>query len=370
MAQHVTLKDIAKRTNLSVAAVSKALAGYPQVSQETRKRVKDASEALNYRPRPRVSRARNAQNLRGSDAGKHKRINFILTETWGERADQWLPALAKAGQRVGLRMELSYAEAGSQDPMAVPTLAVNDEAVADQTAQAKTSWNQTLASLANHTDGLLLFGCFDLQQLMAAAAMNIPAVVMGDMILPRAGQALPVHWVSTDKVAMGKLATNALLSLGHQRIGFFCGLRPQDGWNQQWWMGHRIAMMQAQHAHEPELACLCDIHDFAQIAQAAAKHYLAMKKRPQAYMTPSINVAAIFVKLMAEGGVDIQPGQLVLGGHIDDARAHGLGEHILLDEPVEQMALHAMDLLARLIHGDNLPPAEVLVPFDTHNMPQ
>lgn len=358
LAQQVTLKDIARHTNLSVAAVSKALAGYPQVSQQTRDRVKAASEALNYQPRPRVNRSRLRNNGRGAEAGRGKRINFILTETWDERADQWLPALAKAGQRVGLRMELSYAEAGRRGP---------------QQPDAPSSlahWEQTIRDLSRQTDGLLLFGCFDIPQLHAAAQANMPTVVMGDMILPRAGQALPVHWISTDKVAMGKLATHTLLSQGHKRIGFFCGMSPQDGWNQQWWMGHRIALMQADIPMDPALACLCDIHDFARIAQAAAKHYLAMdKQRPKVYMTPSVNVAAIFVKIMANAGVHIGPDQLVIGGHIDDARAHGLGQHILLDEPVEQMALHAMDLLARLIHGDNLPPAEILVPFDTHNMP-
>jgi LacI family transcriptional regulator len=46
----VTLKDIAKRLDLSVTTVSRALAGYNDVAEGTRRRVKQAAEEMGYYP--------------------------------------------------------------------------------------------------------------------------------------------------------------------------------------------------------------------------------------------------------------------------------------------------------------------------------
>ncbi len=45
-----TLKDISKQLGLSVTTVSRALNGFPEVRESTRRRVAEAAEALNYRP--------------------------------------------------------------------------------------------------------------------------------------------------------------------------------------------------------------------------------------------------------------------------------------------------------------------------------
>lgn len=54
MAAPVTLKLIARRAGLSVAAVSYALRGSAKVSAEERERVRELAERLGYRPNPRV----------------------------------------------------------------------------------------------------------------------------------------------------------------------------------------------------------------------------------------------------------------------------------------------------------------------------
>ncbi|KEO75310.1 LacI family DNA-binding transcriptional regulator [Anditalea andensis] len=45
-----TIKDIAKALNVSASTVSRALKDYPGISQETKKKVKELAEKLNYRP--------------------------------------------------------------------------------------------------------------------------------------------------------------------------------------------------------------------------------------------------------------------------------------------------------------------------------
>ncbi len=46
----VTLKDIAERVDRSVATVSRALAGYDDVSQATREQIKQVAQELGYEP--------------------------------------------------------------------------------------------------------------------------------------------------------------------------------------------------------------------------------------------------------------------------------------------------------------------------------
>lgn len=51
----VTIKHIAARAKLSIAAVSYALRDHPKIAATTRQRVQEAARALGYRPNPRVA---------------------------------------------------------------------------------------------------------------------------------------------------------------------------------------------------------------------------------------------------------------------------------------------------------------------------
>ncbi|NHZ71949.1 MAG: LacI family DNA-binding transcriptional regulator, partial [Aquificales bacterium] len=46
----VTLKDIAKKVGVSVTTVSRSLAGYDDVAEETRQRIQTAADELGYHP--------------------------------------------------------------------------------------------------------------------------------------------------------------------------------------------------------------------------------------------------------------------------------------------------------------------------------
>ena len=52
-----TIDDVAKRAAVSAATVSRALRGLPNVSSETRNRILQVAEELNYGIRPQASRA-------------------------------------------------------------------------------------------------------------------------------------------------------------------------------------------------------------------------------------------------------------------------------------------------------------------------
>lgn len=48
MKNNVTIKDIANELNLSATAVSRALRNMPDISEETRKKVREQAKKMNY----------------------------------------------------------------------------------------------------------------------------------------------------------------------------------------------------------------------------------------------------------------------------------------------------------------------------------
>ena len=46
----VSIKEVAKHAGVAISTVSKVLNGYPNVSEETKKKVQDAIKELNYIP--------------------------------------------------------------------------------------------------------------------------------------------------------------------------------------------------------------------------------------------------------------------------------------------------------------------------------
>ena len=68
----ITQKQIAEKLGLSRQLVSFALGGYPQVSEDSRKRILDAAMQMGYRPNPHAR------------ALKHKRTGLVAL---------WIPEL-------------------------------------------------------------------------------------------------------------------------------------------------------------------------------------------------------------------------------------------------------------------------------------
>ncbi len=74
----VTIRDIARKLNLSIGAVSRAMDGYPDISEETRQRVVETARAMGYVPN------RAARQLRRQKADA---IGYVLPSNFPRFAD-------------------------------------------------------------------------------------------------------------------------------------------------------------------------------------------------------------------------------------------------------------------------------------------
>lgn len=347
MSQTVTLKDIARKTNLSVASVSKALAGYPHVSKATQARVRAASNKLNYRPRAQ----------RSSSRIKH-RVKCLATEDWVMQSGQWLAALAMASRRCNVRLEVSL---------------ISDSTVATNPLNVQTnlieSWHKAITEQSHQADGILLFGCFTVPELQVMENLHLPYVVVGDMPFQGVNLTSPVHSVTTSKMAMGRHATRAMLEQGHKDIGFFCGSYPPGGWNEQWLHGYEMALRDANIEPIPTHCKVLKSSVRTDIGTLAARAMIQEATIPTAYVTPSVLGAACFKQAMNELGHPVAHDQLAMGGSVDEAIALGMQKTLLIDEPVEELAIHAIELLSRVIADNTLPSSQVLVPYHVHRRP-
>lgn len=104
------LKDLAAHLGLSVTTVSRALAGYPDVGPETRKRVQEAAKALGYRPHPLARRLRK---------GRTEAVGVVIPAPRGQLADPFflelLTGLGEALGEMGLELLVTACPPGPEE---------------------------------------------------------------------------------------------------------------------------------------------------------------------------------------------------------------------------------------------------------------
>lgn len=187
MMTRITLTDVARSLGLSTTTVSRALAGYPDVAEETRERVIAAVEALGYVPN------RQAQLLRRRRAGA---VGLVLPGTNTSWNDPLLSEFLISVGHTLADLEVDLIVVSSSDKIEQKTY-------------------QRLVS-GRHVDGFLLVRTRrDDWRLHFLSEAGVPTVAFG-----RTDMTAPVPFVSLDDKAAMVAMVSHLVSLGHSRIGF------------------------------------------------------------------------------------------------------------------------------------------------------
>ena len=193
----MNLKDLSSLLGLSQTTVSRALNGYPEVSEATRHRVAAAAEKHNYRPNTRA---------KGLATGRSMAIGHVIPiSTQHEMVNPVFgDFIAGAGE--------AYAAAGYE--MVLSLVQDNQEERVYRGMFAKGS-----------VDGIVVH----------APEMNDPRIeLLQEIGLPfavhgRASQIItPYNWLDVNNKSAFQRATDFLLDLGHRRIGLLNGLETMD----------------------------------------------------------------------------------------------------------------------------------------------
>jgi len=315
------IEDVAEAANVSVATVSRALRGLPNVAESTRLRVCDVATAMNYAPDPAASRLA---------AGRTHTVIVVVPNL-----ASWYFSTVIAGA------EAVCNESGYE--FLVVGVGSVDEC------------NRLLdehARLERRTDGVVL--------------VNIPATAAQATSLRERGVALSTIGtrvagspsVFIDDVEVGRLGARTLLGLGHRRIGLISGLG-DDPLNfevpKRRKAGFDAALRAAGLAPDPALVVAGNFGiDGGQEAMAAL---LDLEQPPTAVFAMSDEMA--FGALMELSRRSLEPGRDVAVLGVDDhdvARVLALST-IRQDVP-SQGAAAARALIAAMTGSDlDLEPA-------------
>lgn len=193
----MNLKELAKKLELSQTTVSRALNGYPEVSDKTRQRVVEAARIHNYRP---SSRAKALATGRSMSIGhvipisaKHEMVNPVFSDF-----------IAGAGE--------TYAKNGYDMMLSV----VYDEA--EEKAYKDLAANRSV-------DGVIVHGPKTEEPRIALLQqLDIPFVVHGRA----SGEKTNYSWLDVNNRRAFERGTDFLVDLGHTKIALVNGNENMD----------------------------------------------------------------------------------------------------------------------------------------------
>ncbi|WP_176444670.1 LacI family DNA-binding transcriptional regulator [Paenibacillus herberti] len=214
----VTIKDVAKLAEVSIATVSNVINGTGRVSLDTQRKVEQAIGELDFAP------SASARNL------KDKKSSLIAVI---------VPLLEKGRLQDNpfyWHLVRGIEESARDEKLHVILVGIGpDESFSFIREQ--------------HLDGLIFVGAFeDTEVVESVLRLNVPCVFMDSLI-----DNSDFYQVSLDDELGGYIGTKHLLSLGHERIVLLTGLLKKDGVNYCRWQGYRRALEEAGVPYRPEL---------------------------------------------------------------------------------------------------------------------
>jgi LacI family transcriptional regulator len=268
----VSIRELARTLDLSITTVSRALAGYSDVSIATRDRVRSAAKSMGYRPNA------SARNLK---LGKANAIGLVMPAV-GPGGDPFLSELiASIGSALAAHdLDLVVTSAADDDAALGAIRRVADGRKVDGMILPRTRWDDPRVDLMME--------------------LNIPFVCHG-----RTSRAREHAWLDIDGEAAFSEATRRLIALGHRRLalvnapGVFTYARHREA-------GFRAAMNAAGLA--PVAVVAAARARFAE-GEEAAGALLDAPSRPSALLCATdqlaIGALAAIRKRGLKAGVDV-----------------------------------------------------------------
>lgn len=253
MEKPATIKDIAKRLNISLSTVSRALRNASDVNSETKKAVMALSEELNYQPNKLALSLRQKQT---------HTIGVIVPNL-----DYVLSLMVRGIDEVALEAGFTVMVCQSNESFGREIL-------------------NTRRLLESLVDGFIISVSSEsksFDHFKKIQERNLPVVVF-DRVTPH----LKAPSVRIDNEEGGFLATEHLIEQGYRRIAVLAG--PENlGVSNSRMNGYLNALKKHKIKQDPELIVHCDFNQ--DYAYFATLELLAMKKRPDAIFTISDRMA-------------------------------------------------------------------------------
>lgn len=276
----ITIYDIAKKLNISVATVSRALKDDPVVSKKTRKKIFDMAEEMGYRTN------HYAQNLRRQQTNT---IGVIVHELKSTFITSVLAGIEKVATEAGYDLIITH----------------SSESYIKEAANAKNLFHKRvdglIASLSFDTGNLLHFQPF--------IDKGVPVV-----FFDRVEQDNDNTVVIIDNNRCGYLATQHLIEQGCKRIAHITSSLKRNVYAQRF-KGYRDALYDHGISFDESLLFVKDLSENAGID--SAKHILKLDPLPDGAFITNDFVAAVCMRTLKENGIRIPEDVAVVGFNND-----------------------------------------------------
>jgi len=314
----ISLKALSEHLELSEGTVSRALSGYPDISEKTKRRVRSAAASLGYRPN---------SSARRLAKGAAESIGFILPSQDGHLSEPFL------GELLDGISEAIYAR--NWDLTVAMARSTQDEfAIIDRLVQS------------GRVDGLILSRTLvDDPRIDRMLELGIPFVSHG-----RTADAASHAWLDVDNFAAYREMVMHLASLGHRRIAHIHGplefnfaVQRQAGYEQ----GLADCILERDRLLETTSELT------TQGGYRAGSQLLSLPNRPTAIVCVSDMVALGVMKAIRERGW--RPGREV---SIIGYDGLPIGEHTdppltTMAQPLRAAGRRIADMLLAVIDGDD-----------------
>lgn len=314
----VTIRDIAQAAGVSIGTVSRALKNQRGLSDDTRREVREVARRLGYDP----ARLRSAKARRLVFMVHRHHSSFSLNPFFS----QVMHGVEEACREFGVVP--TVLSAGPADPV------------------------RNLLRM-HEPDALLAAGFFETEVIELLRGLDLPLALV-DFWMPGC------RTVNPDNLQGGFLATRHLLQRGYRRVAYLAGSLAHFSIRERE-RGYRRALFEAGVLADPELEVMSPPGlDTTQGAEAAMRHLLKLKRRPDAVFAYNDMAALSAIRVCQAAGLRV-PEDIAFVG-FDDIPAAAYGAIGLTTLRVDKEALGRTG--AQLVmHGDDMPQ-EIVQPVE------
>lgn len=309
-----TIRDVARRADVSVASVSRVLTGAGAVTEATRKRVMDAVEALQYVPH---------SGARSLSTSKTSTIGVILPDLYGEYFSELIRGMDVAARALGYHLIVS----SSHDD-------------ADEASAA-------IRSMRGRVDGLIVLSPhLGAANLASSLAGRLPVLLMnGGADAGRPSIVVDNHGGAVE-------AIRHLVSLGKRRIAHIAG--PDGNLEAE----ARLAGYLQAMAEAGLPTTIVEGAFTKASGHAAGARLAAMPDRPDAVFAANDNMAVGAMLALQEAGLRVPEDLAIVG--FDDVPLASLVHPGLttLRINIAEMGRNALGRLVKLIQSAGAADAD------------
>jgi LacI family transcriptional regulator len=272
----VRLKDIARDLDVSVVTVSKVLRGNTDVSAETRKRVLKRMKELNYQPN---------MMARGLASGRTYTVGLVVPDLVHPFFAEFAKSLSGTLRTANIALILASSE---EDP--------------------EIEQNEIRALLRRGVDVLMIASCQANLRNFYDLGEKTPYI-----LFDRNFAHLAAHFVGSNDVRVGEIATEHLIGLGRTRIAHIGGKNTSPSFDRL--RGFRNAMADARLAiPEGYIAARDRVEETGDdVGRQAMQDLLKLEPRPDAVFCYNDLTAVGAIDAVLEAGLRVPEDVAVIG---------------------------------------------------------